>query len=133
MTMANIRVVREGGETVDEIVWTAQELDIHERPNGPAVAAILAAGVGVFVLGLLTVLSEANTDVHDFLDIKNRVGPLSGKTTFAVVAYLVAWVVLLPALWRRSVPFGGAMLIAAGLIAAGFVGTFPKFFELFAE
>ena len=50
--MANIRVVREGGETRDEIVWQAQELDIHERPNGPAVAAIIAAAIGVFVLGL---------------------------------------------------------------------------------
>jgi hypothetical protein len=131
--MANIRVVREGGETRDEIVWQAQELDIQERPNGPAVAAIISAAIGVFVLGLLTTLSEANTDVHDFLDIKNRVGPLSGKTTFAVVAYLVAWVALLPVLWKRTVPFASAMLIAAALIALGFVGTFPKFFQLFAE
>ena len=66
--MANIRVVREGGETRDEIVWQAQELDIHERPNGPAVAAIISAAIGVFALGLLTTLSEANTDIHDFLD-----------------------------------------------------------------
>jgi len=131
--MANIRVVREGGETRDEIVWQAQELDIHERPNGPAVAAIISAAIGVFVLGLLTTLSEANTDIHDFLDIKNRVGPLSGKTTFAVVAYLVAWVALAPVLWKRTVPFASAMLIAAALIALGFVGTFPKFFQLFAE
>ena len=131
--MANIRVVREGGETRDEIVWQAQELDIHERPNGPAVAAIISAAIGVFVLGLLTTLSEANTDIHDFLDIKNRVGPLSGKTTFAVVAYLVAWVALAPVLWKRTVPFASAMLIAAALIVLGFVGTFPKFFQLFAE
>ena len=131
--MANIRVVREGGETRDEIVWQAQELDIHERPNGPAVAAIIAAAIGVFVLGLLTTLSEANTDIHDFLDIKNRVGPLSGKTTFAVVAYLFAWAALAPVLWKRTVPFANAMLVAAILIALGFIGTFPKFFQLFAE
>src|SRR3990170_2037662 len=131
--MANIRVVREGGGTTDEIVWQAQELDIRERPNGPAIAAIIAAAIGVFALGLLTTLSEANTDVHDFLDIKNRVGPLSGKTTFSVIVYLAAWVVLAPALWKRTVPFANAMLIAAVLIALGFVGTFPKFFELFAE
>ena len=131
--MANIRVVREGGETRDEIVWQAQELDIQERPNGPAVAAILSAAIAVFVLGLLTTLNEASTDIHDFLDIKSRVGPLAGKTTFSVIVYLAAWVALLPVLWRRSVPFAGAMLVAAVLIALGFVGTFPKFFELFAE
>ena len=131
--MANIRVVREGGGTRDEIVWQAQELDIHERPNGPAVAAIISAAIGVFVLGLLTTLNEANTDIHDFLDIKDRVGPLSGKTVFSVLVYLAVWVALVPVLWKRTVPFANAMLIAAALIALGFVGTFPKFFQLFAE
>ena len=131
--MAKIRVVREGTETIDEIVWEAEELDIHERPNGPAVAAILSAAIGVFVLGLLTTLSEASTDVHDFLDIKERVGPLSGKTTFAVAVYLVAWVALVPVLWKRSVPFAKAIWVSAVLIAAGFIGTFPEFFTLFAD
>jgi hypothetical protein len=131
--MANIRVVREGTETTDEISWEAQALEIHERPNGPAVAAILSAAIGVFVLGLLTTLSEASTGVHDFLDLKERVGPLSGKTTFAVAVYLVAWVALVPLLWKRSVPFSNAMLVAGVLIAAGFIGTFPEFFQLFAE
>lgn len=131
--MANIRVVREGGETRDEILWQAQELDIEERSNGPAVAAIISAAIGVFVLGLLTTLNEASTDIHDFLDIKTRVGPLSGKTTYSVIVYLVAWAALLPVLWKRTVPFASAMLIAAALIGLGFVGTFPKFFELFAE
>ncbi len=130
--MSKIRVVREGTETIDEILWEAEQLDIHERPNGPAVAAILSAAIGVFVLGLLTTLSEASTDVHDFLDIKDRVGPLSGKTTFAVAVYLVAWVALVPLLWKRSVPFANALLVAGVLIAAGFIGTFPEFFTLFA-
>lgn len=130
--MSKIRVVREGTETIDEISWEAEELEIHERPNGPAVAAILSAAIGVFVLGLLTTLSEASTDVHDFLDIKDRVGPLSGKTTFAVAAYFVAWVALVPVLWKRSVPFANALWVAGVLIAAGFIGTFPEFFTLFA-
>ena len=130
--MSKIRVVREGTETIDEISWEAEELEIHERPNGPAVAAILSAAIGVFVLGLLTTLSEASTDVHDFLDIKDRVGPLSGKTTFAVAAYFVAWVALVPVLWKRSVPFEKALWVAGVLIAAGFIGTFPEFFTLFA-
>lgn len=131
--MANIRVIREGAEATDEITWEAQALEIHEQPNGPAVAAILSAAIGVFVLGLLTTLSEASTGVHDFLDLKERVGPLSGKTTFAVAAYLVAWVALVPPLWKRSVSFSNAMWVAGVLIAAGFVGTFPEFFTLFAD
>lgn len=131
--MANIKVIREGGQTTDEITWQPQELNIEEQPNGPAAAAVLAAAIGVFCLGLLTTLNEASTDVHDFLDIKSRVGPLSGKTTYAVAVYLVAWVVLAPVLWRRIVSFSGAMAAAAVLIAAGLVGTFPEFFQLFAD
>src|SRR5574341_2177023 len=131
--MANIRVAREGGQTVDEIQWKAEELDITEKPNGPAMAAIIAAGVGALVLGILTTLNEASTDVHDFLELDKDVGPLSGKTLFAVLAYVVSWAVLAPVLWRRSIPLSTGLIITALLLAGGFVGTFPEFFELFAD
>ena len=130
--MTTIKYQRGGGETVDEITWTPEELQIKEMPNGPAMAAILAAGIGVLALGILTVLSEANTDVHDFLDFKSRVGPLSGKTTLAVVAQVVAWALLAPVMWKRNVPANTVFLIAAILIAAGLIGTFPEFFQEFA-
>jgi len=129
--MATIRYEREGGRTVDEIAWQAQELEIVGRPNGPAAAALLAAGVGIFVLGLLTVLSEQSTGIHDWLQFKDRVGPLSGKTTMAVVAYVVSWVVFTPILWTRDVGLGLVIVVSSALIAAGFVGTFPEFFLLF--
>jgi hypothetical protein len=130
--MANIRVAKEGGQVVDEVHWQAQELDIVERPNGPAMAAILAAGIGAFVLGLLTTWAAASESfAQDVLKLDNGVGPLSGKTTFAVIAYVVAWAVLTPVLWRRNLPFNNVMIVAGLLIAAGFVGTFPEFFEAF--
>jgi len=131
--MATIRVSREGGQTIDEIEWKAEELDIVERPNGPAMAAIIAAGIGALILGILTTLNEASTDVHDFLEIDKDVGPLSGKTLFAVIGYLVAWGVLAPLLWRRSIPFNTGLIITGLLLAGGFIGTFPEFFELFAS
>ena len=131
--MATIRFEREGGKAVDEIQWQAQDLSITEKPNGPAAAALIAAGIGAAALGLLTVLNEASTDIHDFLDIKNRVGPLSGKTTFAIIAYLISWVVLAPVLWRQNLAWNTVLIITAVLIVAGFVGTFPKFFLLFEE
>ena len=112
---------------------TATEgLDALERPTGPAAAAILAPGIGAFVLGLLTTLNEASTDVHDFLELDKEVGPLSGKTTFAVVAYVVGWGVL-HALWRRqSPPLRPILILTAILIGLGILGTFPTFFEAFA-
>jgi hypothetical protein len=69
----------------------ASQLEDADRPTGPAAAAVLATGVGPFVLGLLTTLSEASTGVHDFLEFDKDVAPLSGKTIIAAIAYLVSW------------------------------------------
>jgi hypothetical protein len=129
--MATIRIQRADGKTVDDIAWQAEELEIVERPNGPAAAALLAAGIGLLVLGLLTVLAEQSTGIKDWLQFKDRVGPLSGKTTMAVVAYIVSWAALTPLLWRRNVDLSLVLIGSAVLVAAGFLGTFPKFFQLF--
>jgi len=109
------------------------QLEAVERPTGPVAAALLATGIGAVVLGLLTTLSEASTGVHDFLEFDKDVGPLSGKTIIAVIAYLASWAVL-HALWRRQNPPLRPILIAtAVLIALGVLGTFPTFFQAFAS
>jgi hypothetical protein len=111
---------------------TPSPLEDIERPTGPIAAAVLATGVGSLVLGLLTTLNEASTEVHDFLEFDEDVGPLSGKTIIAVIAYLVSWAVL-HGLWRRQNPALRPILIAtAVLIAVGILGTFPTFFQAFA-
>ena len=110
----------------------SSQLEDVERPAGPVAAAVLAVGIGAFVLGLLTTLSEASTGVHDFLEFDEEVGPLSGKTIIAVIAYLVSWAVL-HGLWRRQDPTLRPILIATVLlIALGILGTFPTFFQAFA-
>lgn len=132
--MATIRIARADGTTVDEVAWQAEELEIVERANGPAGAALIAAGIGVFVLGLLTTWAEASESfAQDVLKLDNDVGPLSGKTTFAVVAYVVSWAVMAPLVWKRNLPWPTVVIVTAVLLAAGFLGTFPKFFELFAS
>src|SRR5215204_1129007 len=103
-------------------------LEEIERPTGPVAAAVLATGIGAFVLGLLTTLSEASTGVHDFLEFDDDVGPLSGKTILAVIAYFGSWGIL-HAVWRRQNPALRPILIAAAvLVALGVLGTFPTFF-----
>jgi hypothetical protein len=103
-----------------------------ERPNGPALAAVLAAGIGSFVLGLFTTLAEASARIKEWLILSEPVGPLSGKTTVAVAAWAVSWV-LLAALWRkREVDTRVVIIITAVLVGAGFLLTFPAFFERFA-
>lgn len=111
------------------------ELGLSPRPDGPAAAAILAAGIGVFALGALTVLSEASAGIHDWLeswDFDQGVGPLAGKTTLAVVVWLVSWAVLAIALWRKEVNLRVWFWVAAVLVALGFLGTFPPIFLSFA-
>jgi hypothetical protein len=104
-----------------------------ERPSGPAAAVILATGIGSLVLGVLTTLNEASTDVHDWLEWNDRVGPLSGKSTLGAAGFLVSWAVL-TALWRRSnPPLRTVALVTILLVALGFVGTFPTFFQAFAS
>ena len=111
---------------------SAEALGMIEKPNGPAAAALIGAGLGVFFLGLFTTLSEASTGLHDWLDFKDRVGPLSGKTTMAVVLWLASWALLSVPLWRRNLPYAAVTGVTLALIALGLIGTFPKFFQLFA-
>jgi hypothetical protein len=115
---------------MSEIATTDQLEDI-ERPTGPIAAAVLAVGIGAFVLGLLTTLSEASTGVHDFLEFDEDVGPLSGKTIIAVAAYLGSWAVLY-GVWRRQSPrLRPIVIVTIVLIALGILGTFPTFFQAF--
>jgi hypothetical protein len=103
----------------------------RERPEGPAAAALLAAGVGSAVLGLLTTLAEASEDVKDWLALTDDVGPLSGKTVYAVGAWLVAWAVI-GWLVRPKRVTRMVLIVTAVLIGLGVLGTFPVFFQAFA-
>ena len=99
--------------------------------NGPAAAAILASGIGSFALGLFTTLAQAVTPVRSAFNLYDPAGPLSGKTTVAVVVWLVAWVVF-HTLWKNhQVNFTTVYIATLVLIALGLLGTFPLFFEAF--
>ena len=103
-----------------------------EFTNGAAAASVLAAGIGSLALGFFTVVVEASEGARETLNLYDPVGPLSGKTTFAVVVWLAGWVVLHLA-WRgKQVSFGMVFAFALVLIALGFIGTFPPFFEVFS-
>ena len=64
------------------------------KPDGPLAAVLLAAGIGAFALGLFTTLAEASAGFRDRLVLNAGVGPLSGKTVWATVIFIVAWAVL---------------------------------------
>ena len=104
----------------------------RDRPNGPVAAVLLATGIGSLVLAVLVVWAEASQSFADSLRYSDRVGPLSGKTIWAVVAFVVSWAGLHAVLRRRDVNLNAVWLVTLALLALGLLGTFSPFFELFA-
>ena len=102
-----------------------------EPPSGPAAALILAGGLAVFCMGLVTTLGEASTGIADALQWNDRVGPLSGKTLITVIVFAVAWALLTALWWRANPPLRSVTIVSAVLILLGLVGTFPTFFQAF--
>lgn len=98
-------------------------------PNGAALAAFLAAGIGALGLGLVVFLNELG--VFEVPALYGPAGGVSGRTTAGLVIWLVAWAVL-HGRWkdRRMEPSGlfGMSLI---LIAVGLVLCFPPVWHLF--
>jgi len=98
-------------------------------PNGAAWAALLAAGIGAFAVGLFVILNE--TEIFTSPTLYGPAGGVSGRTTFALVVWLVAWVVL-HARWkdREIASVGRLVVITMTLIALGVLGTFPPFWGI---
>jgi hypothetical protein len=104
---------------------------VEPTPNGPGAAAILAAGIGCAAVGIVSLAAEVSTGIHDFLNFYNPVGPLSGKTTVAIIIWLVAWF-LLSRLWStKTVDIDRVNLAAFTLLGVGLVLTFPPVWALF--
>jgi hypothetical protein len=104
----------------------------RDRPFGPVAAAFLAAGIGSLVLGILTTLAEASDGVASALEWTKSVGPLTGKTLLAAGAFFVSWGILHVILRDKDPSPKTVFTWTAILLAAGFVLTFPTFFQLFA-
>jgi hypothetical protein len=102
------------------------------KPDGPLAAVLLAAGIGAFALGLITTVAEASAGFRDRLVLNAGVGPLSGKTIWATVIFLVAWAVLAARLRNRDGLLRSATTIFVVLTVLGLLGTFPIFFQAFA-
>jgi hypothetical protein len=123
--------IRPAATSADTAPATAAR-EALDRPNGPVAAVLLATGIGSLVLAILVVWAEASESFGASLAYSDRVGPLSGKTIWAVVAFLVSWAGLHAVLRRRDVNLRTVWLITLALLALGLLGTFSPFFELFA-
>jgi len=97
--------------------------------NGPAAAAILAAGIGSFVFGLATTLEHTAATSRDALALNPAVGSHSGTVALSVLVWLGVWFIL-DHRWRSAqVNFARVFVGALVLIALGGLGTFPPFYQ----
>lgn len=96
--------------------------------DGAALAAFLAAGIGASAVGLIVLANEMG--LFSAPTLYGPAGGVSGRTTLAVIVWLVAWGVL-HARWKgREVSAGRVGVATVLLIALGFLGTFPPFWAV---
>jgi hypothetical protein len=111
----------------------ATKATIISKVDAEVGASIIASGIGAVTLGVAIVLVEVSLSIKEKLVWVDGVGPLSGKTGVAVIAFLLSWVILhfvmksKPIDLMKSVTIGGALLFVSLLL------TFPPVFEELAK
>lgn len=99
--------------------------------NGSGAAAILAAGIGAFMLAVLAVAADKATSIQRLMVFYKPTGPLSGVTTTAILIWLFTWGIL-EWRWRsRTVAVGRTNAIALILLGLSLLLTFPPCVDLF--
>jgi hypothetical protein len=100
-------------------------------PNGAGAAAILAAGIGAFLVAVFAILADQSPAIKTLMIFFKPTGPLSGVTTCAIVLWLAVWATL-HARWRnRTVALTRVNAAAFTLLILGFLLTFPPIADLF--
>jgi hypothetical protein len=95
------------------------------KPNGSAVAAVLAAATGVFLIGFLNTAGEFVGTIRNVLTWNRDIGSVTGKVGVAVVVWLLMWALLGASYRGRNVDAGRLLMISWVLIVVGFVLTLP--------
>ena len=86
-------------------------------------AAVLASGVGSLAMGVFVLLNEAG--LYAAPALYGPAGGVSGRTTFAVIFWLLAWGTL-HMRWRsRDVAPGPVLAWTVVLVALALIATFP--------
>jgi hypothetical protein len=112
-------------------VRETEQVDVLDREVG---AAFIASGFGAFILGLMIVLTEmpSGAGLKSALTWLNGVGPLSGKTGIAVIAFVLSWIGVRYAFKSRAISLKISFIITVVLLVLGLVLSFPPVFEIFA-
>ncbi len=101
------------------------------RPNGAGAAAILAAGIGAFLVAVFAILADRSAVIGSMMIFWKPTGPLSGVTTCAIALWLALWAVLHMRWRNRSVALARVNAAAFALLILGLLLTFPPIADLF--
>jgi multisubunit Na+/H+ antiporter MnhG subunit len=105
-----------------------ERADTTTVPNGAALAAFLAAGIGAFALGAIVILNEVG--LFSAPALYDPAGGVTGRTALGAVTWLIAWVVLHRRWRHQTLRAGGIYALTLLLIALGVLLTFPPLWHL---
>ena len=102
----------------------------QDFPNGGGAAALLAAGIGSFMVAFFAILADKSAAVKSLMNFYKPTGPLSGVTTCAILVWLVTWIILARR-WRgRMISLGPITTAALILLGLSLLLTFPPLADL---
>ncbi len=120
-----------------EVAWTPAP---KGTPGGVAVAALLAAMLGMLTLAVVNVFTAASPAFNAWVHAVGKlwmpgaegIGPYSGKETLAAAAWIASWIVLHLALRKRDLEVSRWLIVF--LIGVGIATTliWPPVFEYLA-
>lgn len=120
--------------------WTESGAARPYTPGGPAVAALLAAALGMLTLAVVNVFTAAfkpfNAWVHEvgklWMPGAAGIGPYSGKETLSLIVWVGSWIVLYFALRHREMNLSRWVIVF--LVGVGVATTliWPPVFEYLA-
>jgi hypothetical protein len=106
-------------------------ISARDFPHGGAAAAVLAAGIGAFLVAFIALLADKIPAIKSMMIFYKPTGPLSGVTTCAILLWLAVWLVL-HRRWRgRMVAMQRVRAAALVLLLLGVLLTFPPVADLF--
>ncbi len=103
----------------------------RDFPNGGGAAAVLAAGVGSFLVAVFALVGDKSSTIKSLMIFYKPTGPLSGVTTSAIIVWLVAWLIFHRRWQNRMVAMGRVRAAALILLILGVLLTFPPIADLF--
>jgi hypothetical protein len=105
--------------------------NVRDFPNGGGAAAVLAAGIGSFLVAVFALVADKSAAIKSLMIFYKPTGPLSGVTTSAVAVWLIAWFILHRRWQNRMVAMGRVRTLALILLLLGVLLTFPPIADLF--